>query len=135
MDVHYVYDNSKENVRNPTNPPKRVTWGEQTTDEMAIVFFQLEVDRNSGGLLALLAGAGGGGGGRRGILNGGGRGAGAAGGNGPATKPAAPAAGGAAGDDIRQRLLERFDKNHNGKLDPDEVQEMRQTLRKELGGF
>jgi len=134
VDIHYVYDNSAGNVRNPTSPPKRVTWGEQTTDEMAIVFFQLEVDRGSGGLLALLAGAGGGG--RRGALNGGGNGRGA--GTGPATQPATqPAAGAAAGagDDIRQRLLERFDKNHNGKLDPDEVQEMRQTLRKELGGF
>ena len=35
----FTYDNSKDNFRNPNNPPKRVTWGEQTTDEMALVFF------------------------------------------------------------------------------------------------
>jgi len=29
------YDNSKDNPRNPQNPPKRVVFGEQTTNEMA----------------------------------------------------------------------------------------------------
>lgn len=32
--VEAVYDNSSKNPNNPNNPPKRVTWGEQTTDEM-----------------------------------------------------------------------------------------------------
>lgn len=32
------YDNSVENPRNPNNPPKPVTWGEATTDEMCLVF-------------------------------------------------------------------------------------------------
>lgn len=32
------YDNSAANPRNPNNPPKLVTWGEQTTDEMCIAF-------------------------------------------------------------------------------------------------
>ncbi len=31
-----VHDNSAENIHNPSNPPKRVKWGEQTTDEMSI---------------------------------------------------------------------------------------------------
>ena len=33
-----TYDNSASNPRNPTNPPKLVTWGEQTTDEMCLAF-------------------------------------------------------------------------------------------------
>ena len=36
--LRYVYDNSEENPRNPSSPPKRVTFGEQTTDEMALLF-------------------------------------------------------------------------------------------------
>lgn len=35
--VEAVYDNSADNVRNPNNPPKRVTWGEETTDEMFLL--------------------------------------------------------------------------------------------------
>jgi hypothetical protein len=33
-----VFDNSPENPRNPNRPPKTVTWGEATTDEMCIAF-------------------------------------------------------------------------------------------------
>ena len=43
--MHFVYDNSSANEHNPSNPPRRVHWGEQTSDEMAIVFFDLLVDR------------------------------------------------------------------------------------------
>jgi hypothetical protein len=32
-----VYDNSADNPRNPNEPPKEVRWGEQTTDEMALL--------------------------------------------------------------------------------------------------
>lgn len=32
-----VYDNSSDNPRNPNNPPKFVTWGEATTDEMCLL--------------------------------------------------------------------------------------------------
>ena len=45
VDIDYRYDNSADNPRNPHTPPKRVHFGEQTGDEMALVFFQLEVDR------------------------------------------------------------------------------------------
>jgi mono/diheme cytochrome c family protein len=38
VSLEYVYDNSAGNPRNPANPPVRVRWGEQTTDEMAIAF-------------------------------------------------------------------------------------------------
>jgi hypothetical protein len=31
------YDNSAENPRNPTNPPKRVKWGKESTDEMGSI--------------------------------------------------------------------------------------------------
>src|SRR6185312_13758530 len=35
------YDNSASNVRNPSHPPKRVTTGEQSTDEMGNLTFQV----------------------------------------------------------------------------------------------
>jgi hypothetical protein len=38
------HDNSAENPNNPSNPPKLVRWGEQTTDEMCIAFFSYTVD-------------------------------------------------------------------------------------------
>jgi mono/diheme cytochrome c family protein len=40
VDMRYTYDNTAKNPRNPSNPPKRVQYGEQTTDEMAFVFLQ-----------------------------------------------------------------------------------------------
>jgi hypothetical protein len=36
-----VHDNSAENIRNPHNPPQRMRWGEQTTDEMSLAILQL----------------------------------------------------------------------------------------------
>jgi hypothetical protein len=36
-----IHDNSAENFRNPSQPPQRVTWGEQTTDEMSAAMLQL----------------------------------------------------------------------------------------------
>ncbi|HLK15774.1 MAG TPA: EF-hand domain-containing protein [Fimbriimonadaceae bacterium] len=38
------YDNSTSNIHNPNNPPKRVTFGEQTTNEMCFAFFSYSVD-------------------------------------------------------------------------------------------
>ena len=38
IDLEYTYDNSENNPHNPAHPPVRVHWGEQTTDEMALVF-------------------------------------------------------------------------------------------------
>ncbi|MEP6962050.1 MAG: cytochrome c, partial [Acidobacteriota bacterium] len=38
IELNYTYDNSTANPQNPSNPPKLVKWGEQTTDEMAIAF-------------------------------------------------------------------------------------------------
>ncbi len=36
-----VHDNSAENPRNPAQPPRRVTWGEQTFNEMSLATLQL----------------------------------------------------------------------------------------------
>jgi tetratricopeptide (TPR) repeat protein len=39
--MRFTYDNSTNNIRNPHNPPVRVQYGLQTTDEMAGLIFQL----------------------------------------------------------------------------------------------
>ncbi len=39
--MRYTYDNSTNNVRNPNHPPKAVTYGPQSSDEMAELWFQL----------------------------------------------------------------------------------------------
>jgi hypothetical protein len=41
LDVTITYDNSASNKRNPSNPPQRVTWGEQSTDEMGSIGLQV----------------------------------------------------------------------------------------------
>jgi hypothetical protein len=38
------YDNSTDNPRNPSNPPRLATWGEETTDEMCIAFIAFTAD-------------------------------------------------------------------------------------------
>jgi hypothetical protein len=44
IELSATYDNSTNNPANPTNPPKDVTWGEQTTDEMCIAFIAYTED-------------------------------------------------------------------------------------------
>jgi hypothetical protein len=41
LSMRYTYDNSTNNVRNPNHPPGAVTYGPQSTDEMAELWFQL----------------------------------------------------------------------------------------------
>jgi mono/diheme cytochrome c family protein len=41
LDVTIRYDNSDGNPRNPSRPPRRVTWGEQSTDEMGSLTLQV----------------------------------------------------------------------------------------------
>ncbi len=36
LKLEAVYDNSADNPKNPSSPPQRVHWGEQTTDEMCL---------------------------------------------------------------------------------------------------
>ena len=51
LEVEIHWDNSRDNPRNPANPPVRVTWGEQTRDEMGSISLlavpQHETDWNS----------------------------------------------------------------------------------------
>lgn len=63
-----VYDNSESNPRNPSSPPKRVKWGEQTTDEMCLCGVQVitetademrKIQKMPGGLVGLILGGGG----------------------------------------------------------------------------
>ena len=46
IDLKAIWDNSADNPRNPNRPPRRVTWGERTTDEMghATLLYTLEDD-------------------------------------------------------------------------------------------
>ena len=41
IDVRWTYDNSASNPANPSKPPRRVTFGEQTADEMAFLIFDM----------------------------------------------------------------------------------------------
>jgi hypothetical protein len=52
--VEAVYDNSDGNPANPSSPPKRVTWGEETTNEMLYCFFLVAVDNPRENLPPLL---------------------------------------------------------------------------------
>jgi mono/diheme cytochrome c family protein len=47
IDLEAYYDNSTDNPANPNNPPKLVKWGEQTTDEMCLCFFQVTTAKDS----------------------------------------------------------------------------------------
>jgi hypothetical protein len=38
------FDNSELNPKNPNSPPKSVSWGEATTDEMCIAFLGITVE-------------------------------------------------------------------------------------------
>jgi mono/diheme cytochrome c family protein len=44
LHIEAVYDNSESNPRNPSNPPKRVRWGEETTDEMFLLVATYTID-------------------------------------------------------------------------------------------
>jgi hypothetical protein len=41
LDVEITYDNSTANKRNPSRPPVRVRWGEESTDEMGSIGLQV----------------------------------------------------------------------------------------------
>jgi hypothetical protein len=99
--IEFKYDNSADNPAQPSDPPRRVTWGEQTTDEMAIVFYQVLVDPAMEDLARAFRQ------GRRRNADGG---------------------GGAPGP-LMQRLLNRYDKNKDGKLDDDERKEAGEAFR------
>jgi hypothetical protein len=43
IELEYVYDNSDKNPHNPSHPPVDVTWGEETKNEMAVLFLGVEL--------------------------------------------------------------------------------------------
>jgi tetratricopeptide (TPR) repeat protein/mono/diheme cytochrome c family protein len=52
LSMRYTYDNSSENPRNPHQPPRRVHWGQRSTDEMGDLWVQM-LTRNAGDLQVL----------------------------------------------------------------------------------
>ena len=111
IDLEYTFDNSARNPRNPSNPPARVTFGEQTTDEMAVAFFTVVLpspedvapfrrDMRLALIDGMLAA------GDMSALN------------------RLPGVGGRG-----QMLMQRFDTNHDGKLDDQERAALMEFLR------
>jgi hypothetical protein len=45
LETDAVFDNSDQNPSNPNHPPRTVTYGEQTTNEMCFTFFGATADR------------------------------------------------------------------------------------------
>ena len=52
LEMRYTYDNSAANVRNPHQPPRRVTFGQTTSSEMGNLWIQI-VTRDGADLAAL----------------------------------------------------------------------------------
>jgi hypothetical protein len=103
LEMQYTYDNSAANPHNPSNPPQEVKFGEQTTNEMAFAFVSVTLDSpaqvpefRAGTRAEFIAT----------MLE-----------NGVDEEALGP---GRAGQ--LKLLLNAFDKNHNGKIDPEERQ-------------
>ena len=47
LSLEAFYDNSTNNWRNPNDPPKAVSWGEATTDEMCLAFLGFTFDNEN----------------------------------------------------------------------------------------
>jgi hypothetical protein len=92
--MKFRYDNSDQNPAQPSDPPRRVRWGEQTTDEMAIIFYQVLIDPMMEETFRTML-----------------TGRGNIGRNPGQSSP------------LSKWLVERFDKNKDGKLDRDERKE------------
>jgi Tfp pilus assembly protein PilF/mono/diheme cytochrome c family protein len=45
LSMRYIYDNSSDNERNPNTPPRRVTGGQKSTDEMADAWVEVLPER------------------------------------------------------------------------------------------
>ena len=41
LSMRYAYDNSSDNKRNPDQPPRRVRWGQRSSDEMGDLWIQV----------------------------------------------------------------------------------------------
>ena len=99
LEMTYTYDNSAGNPHNPSNPPREVKFGEETTNEMAFAFVSLTLASpedvpafrratRAENIASML---------ENGVPQG-----------------LGPRAGGL------EMLLMAFDRNHNGKIDPEE---------------
>lgn len=103
LDMQYTYDNSAANPHNPSNPPREVKFGEQTTNEMAFAFVSVTLDSPAqvpefrAGVRAEFVAT---------MLE-----------NGVDEEALGPERAGQL-----KLLLNAFDKNHNGKIDPEERQ-------------
>jgi mono/diheme cytochrome c family protein len=101
LEMQYIYDNSAANPHNPSNPPQEVKFGEETTNEMAFAFVSFTLDSpdevskfRSGTRAEFIADM---------LANG----------------VDAEALGPERAGQLKM-LLNAFDRNHNGKLDPEE---------------
>ncbi len=110
LEMQYVYDNSSANPHNPSNPPREVKFGEETTNEMGFAFVSFMLDSpaqvsefRSGTRAEFIAD----------MLSSG---------VDDALGPERSAS--------LKRLLNAFDRNHNGKLDPEERPALVQFLIK-----
>ncbi len=105
-----MYDNSEGNPHNPSHPPKAVKFGEQTTDEMGFAFLQVALSDRAGV---------------------------------PAFRKAMllcrieemirdgndfSSLGPRQASNL-QRAVAAFDRNHNGKLEPDEMEALMKFLQ------
>lgn len=101
IDVQLVYDNSPDNPQNPYDPPRRIRWGLQSTDEMGSVTL-LVVARNEQDTPVL----------RRAIRR-----------HVQEVSRSARALRGieGLGSDWLMRVVERLDENKDGRLDKDEI--------------
>jgi hypothetical protein len=120
------YDNSADNSRNPSKPPKRVRWGEETTDEMCLLSVQVVTD-DAADLRKIVA------------MRASGLGAALLRGNGLQQDGLRRLLGGQrrAGDGIPipERLVDRlgaFDKDNNGMLSREELDAMPAALRERI---
>jgi mono/diheme cytochrome c family protein len=115
LQMRYVYDNSNRNPRNPASPPRLVTWGEETNDEMAIAFLEFVLPspadvpafRTSAMLQAIESFLAGGGG----------------------IDDVPPGVAGGAAPRLRQ-AFQLFDRNRDGKLDDQERTALMELVRR-----
>ncbi len=131
--VDAVYDNSSGNPKNPSNPPKRVHWGEQTNDEMCLCATTI-LTKTPGDMAKIRAMNFG----QLGAILGGG--AWPIGPGGKSTTPEIPKetrekvlghlpANGFAIPDVFRESLTRFDTDHDGRLSPAEIEAMPEPSR------
>jgi cytochrome c553 len=118
------YDNSSGNPSNPNSPPKRVRWGEQTTDEMCLCGIQvtgdsvadlMQVSRMRGNRLGLFLGGDSPEGMARTIK--------------PESLKEILPPGGVPIPDRAKLLLSRYDKDKDGRLTLEEIDAMPPALR------